>query len=95
MPLWLLWAASEYVLATRDVAFLDEEIPPGRCEDPPARKDTVATSSPAATITRWNDVGVGQHGVMRMLNDDWNDGLLGTFGDSAHAGNRGAGRKRA
>src|SRR5262249_36407971 len=28
MPLWLLWAVSEYVLATRDTGFLDSEIVP-------------------------------------------------------------------
>jgi cellobiose phosphorylase len=27
MDQWLLWAASEYVLATRDLAFLKQEVP--------------------------------------------------------------------
>ncbi len=27
--------------------------------------------------------GVGEHGIARMLNDDWNDGLLGTFATKA------------
>ena len=27
LPLWLLWTVSEYVLATRDVSFLQEKIP--------------------------------------------------------------------
>jgi cellobiose phosphorylase len=68
MPLWLLWAASEYVLATRDTAFLDEGIGAGKT---PVR----------ALLARCfqhlvKDVGPGEHGVMRMLNDDWNDALV-------------------
>jgi hypothetical protein len=30
-----------------------------------------------------DEVGVGEHGIVRMLNDDWNDGLLGTFAQKA------------
>ena len=41
MPLWLLWAASEYVLATRDTRFLEEEIPTGPLRGPQAGKETV------------------------------------------------------
>ncbi|MGA2136766.1 MAG: hypothetical protein ABSH50_31130 [Bryobacteraceae bacterium] len=67
MPLWLLWAASEYVLATRDTAFLDESIH-GRT---PVR-DLLARCFRHLV----DDVGVGEHGVMRMLNDDWNDALV-------------------
>jgi hypothetical protein len=68
MPLWLLWAVSEYVLATRDTAFLDEGIGAGKT---PVR----------ALLARCfqhlvKDVGPGEHGVMRMLNDDWNDALV-------------------
>ena len=29
------------------------------------------------------DVGVGEHGVMRMLNDDWNDALVIFWGQRA------------
>ena len=30
-----------------------------------------------------NDVGVGQHGIMRMRVDDWNDGLIYTWAQKA------------
>ena len=43
MPLWLLWAASEYVLATRDTTFLDEEIPTWPLRGPAAGKAAVRT----------------------------------------------------
>jgi hypothetical protein len=74
MPLWLLWAASEYVLATRDVGFLDSRIVPiygVRAEGATVRE----------LLTRCykhlvDDVKTGQHGLMRMLQDDWNDALV-------------------
>jgi hypothetical protein len=68
MPLWLLWAASEYVLATRDTAFLDEEVAAG--------KDPVHKLLARCYKHLVDDVGAGEHGVMRMLNDDWNDALV-------------------
>ena len=74
--MWLLWAASEYILATRDTNFLDEKIPsyPG---------ETASASDP--TVREWlertfrhmtEDIGVGQHGLMRLSNGDWNDEVV-------------------
>ena len=74
--MWLLWAASEYVLATRDTKFLDEKIPsyPG---------EAVSASDP--TVREWlqrtfrhmtEDIGAGQHGLMRLSNGDWNDEVV-------------------
>jgi hypothetical protein len=76
MPLWLLWAASEYVLATRDTAFLDEEIPTWPLRGPAAGKEPVRKLLARCYKHLVEDVGVGEHGVMRMLNDDWNDALV-------------------
>lgn len=67
MPLWLLWVASEYVLATRDTAFLGEEI---------SGKEAVRNLLARCYKHLVEDVGVGEHGVMRMLNDDWDDALV-------------------
>jgi hypothetical protein len=80
MPLWLLWAASEYVLATRDTAFLDEEIPTWPLRGPAAGKETVRKLLARGYRHMIEDVGVGEHGVMRMLNDDWNDALVMFWG---------------
>ncbi len=82
LPLWLLWTASEYVLATRDAKFLDEEIP-ARFSAKAGQMDTVRNLLARCYRHQVNDVGVGQHGIVRMLNDDWNDGLLGTWSQSA------------
>ena len=83
MPLWLLWVASEYILATRDLAFLDSEIV------------TVYGSNPGRESVRnllarcykhvTDDVGIGQHGLMRMLQDDWNDALVNAWVPPASA----------
>src|SRR6266567_3520487 len=82
MPLWLLWAASEYVLATRDTGFLDSEIVPvyGSQSREPVRG---ILSRCYRHLT--DDVKTGQHGLMRMLQDDWNDALVNAWVSAADA----------
>jgi hypothetical protein len=81
--MWLLWAASEYVLATRDKNFLDEKIPM-------YPRQTVRTGDPTIrellqrTFTHLTqDIGVGQHGLMRLSNGDWNDEVVVMRGSSS------------
>jgi hypothetical protein len=83
MPLWLLWTASEYVLATRDRAFLDAPIPvwPGRSG---ASQATVRSLLDRAYRHLVEQVGRGEHGLMRMLEDDWNDALVTGWAQRAH-----------
>lgn len=81
LPLWLLWTASEYILATRDTEFLEEQIP-AHFSATPGRTDSVRGLLERCYRHEIRDVGVGQHGVMRMLSDDWNDGLIFTWGES-------------
>jgi hypothetical protein len=76
IPLWLLWAASEYVLATRDVAFLDEQVPTFPLYGPTAGKESVRKLLARCYRHLVEDVGTGEHGLMRMLEDDWNDALV-------------------
>jgi hypothetical protein len=83
LPLWLLWTASEYVLATRDLAFLDEQIPSWPLYGPTKSTETVRNLLTRCYRHQVDQVGVGEHGIARMLNDDWNDGLLGTFATKA------------
>src|SRR5437667_536175 len=82
MPMWLLWAASEYVLATRDAGFLDSEIVPvyGSQSREPVRG---LLSRCYRHLT--DDVKTGQHGLMRMLQDDWNDALVNAWVSTADA----------
>jgi hypothetical protein len=74
MPLWLLWAVSEYVLATRDTAFLDSDIV--TAYGPNGSRDTVRGLLFRCYRHLTEDVKTGQHGLMRMLHDDWNDALV-------------------
>jgi hypothetical protein len=78
LPLWLLWTTSEYVLATRDLAFLDEQITSPLPGAAPAT-DSVRNLLARCFRHQVEQVGMGEHGITRMLSDDWNDGLLGTF----------------
>jgi hypothetical protein len=73
MPLWLLWVVSEYVLATRDIAFLDAKVVP--IYGVRAEGETVRNLLTRCYRHLVDDVKTGQHGLMRMLRDDWNDGL--------------------
>jgi cellobiose phosphorylase len=63
LDLWLLWLASEYVLATRDAGFLEERLPNGSVRELLARAYRHLTGT----------IGVGRHGLLRGLNADWND----------------------
>jgi hypothetical protein len=82
LPLWLLWTVSEYVLATRDVDFLHEKIS-ARFSATADRTDSVLNLLERCYRHQVNDVGAGQHGIMRMKVDDWNDGLIYTWAQKA------------
>jgi hypothetical protein len=73
MPLWLLWVTSEYVLATRDIEFLNAKVVP--IFGVRAEGETVRNLLTRCYRHLIDDVKTGQHGLMRMLRDDWNDGL--------------------
>jgi hypothetical protein len=75
LNLWLLWVASEYVLATRDTAFLEEKLSnyplrPGSDSGP---LHTVREKLDRAYRYLATTVGTGKHGLMRGLGGDWND----------------------
>jgi Glycosyl hydrolase 36 superfamily, catalytic domain len=71
--LWLLWLASEYVLATRDRDFLDEVIPTFPIYGPKAGHETVSEMLARCYRHLTTVTGTGKHGLMRLSNGDWND----------------------
>jgi hypothetical protein len=77
--LWLLWLASEYVLATRDVAFLDEVLPTFPLYGPKAGRATVRELLMRCYKHLTGVTGTGRHGLMRLSNGDWNDGAVVGF----------------
>ena len=77
--LWLLWLASEYVLATRDTEFLDEELPTFPLYGPKAGRATVRKLLARCYRHLTRVTGTGKHGLMRLSNGDWNDGAVVGF----------------
>ncbi len=77
LDIFFLWAISEYLMATRDNGFLYQNIPfysPGGLyfTAPSTVLDHVRLSLLHLTQT----VGYGEHGLVRVLDGDWNDGIL-------------------
>jgi hypothetical protein len=77
MPLWLIWAVCEYILGTRDVRFLDSDVVTVYGAN--ARRDSVRNLLSRCYKHLINDVKLGEHGLMRMLQDDWNDALVNAW----------------
>nr|WP_042193961.1 hypothetical protein [Kibdelosporangium sp. MJ126-NF4]CEL20982.1 Chitobiose phosphorylase [Kibdelosporangium sp. MJ126-NF4]CTQ95504.1 Chitobiose phosphorylase (EC 2.4.1.-) [Kibdelosporangium sp. MJ126-NF4] len=69
--LWALWLAAEYVLATGDHAALDQPVPyhPVRQADPVPLREHLRRQFRFVV----DEVGLGEHGHVRILNADWND----------------------
>ncbi|HEY1501797.1 MAG TPA: hypothetical protein VGF88_19640 [Acidobacteriaceae bacterium] len=76
LELWLLWVASEYVLATRDKEFLDERIPAYPGHDRTQNDRTVCELLEHAYRRITMNIGVGKHGLMRLSSGDWNDSIV-------------------
>ena len=74
--MWLLWLISEYILATRDIDFLNEAVPiyPVYGNDVQSKrvKEILLTCYNYFT----NILGAGPHGLQRISNGDWNDGVI-------------------
>jgi Glycosyl hydrolase 36 superfamily, catalytic domain len=73
--LFLLWAVSEYILATRDKTFLSEKIPLYPRQQVEDSDPTVFEQVMNCYRYLLDTIGVGAHGLMRLLNDDWDDGM--------------------
>ena len=64
---------SEYLRVTHDHAFLSEEVPYFPVKGASAR--TVLTGVKECFLYLRDVVGVGEHGLVRLLNSDWNDAV--------------------
>ena len=74
--LWLLWLTSEYVLATRDRAFLDERIPAYPRQATAGTDPTIRQLLKRSYARVVETIGTGKHGLMRLSNGDWNDEVV-------------------
>ena len=76
LELWLLWLASEYVLATRDSGFLEEALPTYPLYGPTAGKETARNLLHRCFRHLVDVTGTGEHGLLRLSNGDWNDTVV-------------------
>jgi len=74
--MWLLWLASEYILGTRDTDFLSEKI--SRYPVYGSRVEVVNVEEILKRCYRHlvKKTGTGRHGLQRLSNGDWNDGVV-------------------
>jgi hypothetical protein len=74
--LWLLWTAAEYVLSTRDKSFLDEKIGDFQGRYPGSSGRTIGEMLDRSYAHFTKVIGVGRHGLTRMLTGDFNDTVV-------------------
>ena len=74
--MWLLWLASEYVLATRDSTFLDEMVPTYPRAGANASKESTRNILARCCRHLTEEIGTGRHGLLRLLMGDWNDTMV-------------------
>ncbi len=74
--MWLLWLTSEYILGTRDTDFLSESI--SRYPVYGSRVEVVTVGEVLKRCYRHlvKKTGKGRHGLQRLSNGDWNDGVV-------------------
>ena len=81
LEIYLLLASAEYLLATKDVAFLTERIQfRYKVSQSTAPDRSVLEAIVDAYRYLVNHTGTGQHGLMRVQSGDWNDGFSGLAG---------------
>lgn len=83
LDLFFLWALAEYVVATGDRAFLDDDNPYW----PPDAAATASMGDHARRAARhlMDELGVGPHGLLRVGTGDWSDGIVMKASDRATA----------
>ena len=74
--LWLLWLVAEYVLATRDHAFMEEMITGRYNTGKHPAKETVKQAVQRCYEYLVHEIGSGKHGLLRLSNGDWNDSVV-------------------
>ncbi|MGB6830679.1 MAG: hypothetical protein WBE41_21710 [Terracidiphilus sp.] len=74
--MWLLWTAAEYILSTRDKSFLDEKIVDYQGRYPGSAGLTVREILARSYAHFTKVIGVGRHGLVRMLTGDYNDTVV-------------------
>ncbi|MHA2038765.1 MAG: GH36-type glycosyl hydrolase domain-containing protein, partial [Promethearchaeota archaeon] len=74
--MWLLWLISEYILTTRDIDFLDEVVPFYPVYGKKVLTKKIKEIVQICYTFFIKNLGSGPHGLQRILNGDWNDGVI-------------------
>ena len=72
--LWFFLLLSEYLRVTKDYAFLNEKVACYPVKDMP--KFTILEHAQHCYDYLRNQVGTGSHGLVRLMNSDWCDGIF-------------------
>ena len=81
LPVWPLLTAAEYVLATRDAAFLGRVVTRNASGAAPQTVASLLMAAFGALVGGGpGGVGLGAHGLLRLLGSDHNDGFYGAPG---------------
>jgi len=73
LELWLIWVTSEYVLANRDLEFLEETVPLYPVYGKKVKHLKVKDVLKLCYRHFVTESGTGKHGLQRISNGDWND----------------------
>ncbi|MGN0425807.1 MAG: GH36-type glycosyl hydrolase domain-containing protein [Acetatifactor sp.] len=71
--LYFFLLLSEYLRVTKDYAFLEEMVQPYPCRN--QREMSVADFAEKCFIFLRDTIGTGEHGLIRLMNSDWNDAV--------------------
>lgn len=71
--LYIIWVVCEYVLGTKDYNFLREIMEPVYLMD---KRKTVLEYMEDCLLHFINEIGLGEHGLVRMCTGDWSDSIL-------------------
>jgi len=74
--LWLIWTASEYVLAQKDASLLDEVVEPYPFKGQRQEKATILELLLRCYAHFIDNTGQGEHGLPHLLGGDWNDNIV-------------------
>jgi len=90
LDIFFFWAISEYLTATRDFDFLDEEVPFYASDGIPSITTTTVLDHIRTAFDHLvNVVGVGEHNLIRLRTGDWSDGIVWFTDDSSLAEEKG------
>ncbi len=82
--IYMFMAVGEYLRVTKDHAFLDERVAFYPVED--KRTETVLNVLQRHFIYLRDEVGLGEHGLIRILNSDWSDSFFHKYSPNVTAG---------